>query len=114
MIGLDIEDVRRSVRSLMWRHVAIERDGEHLEEVSKLLKDWARYSLGRAFHSVEAWELQNMLTVASLVTASAIWRKESRGTHHRTDFPDAVDAFRGHDVWRRGEGEPTVRGWCAH
>jgi succinate dehydrogenase/fumarate reductase flavoprotein subunit len=33
-----------------------------------------------------------MLTVAALVAEAATLRKESRGTHYRTDFPSRDDA----------------------
>lgn len=36
---------------------------------------------------LEAIELDNMLDVSEIATASALYRKESRGTHYRTDFP---------------------------
>ena len=35
------------------------------------------------------WELQNLLTVARLMIDAALQREESRGTHFRSDFPDA-------------------------
>ena len=37
------------------------------------------------------WELQNMLTVASLMAQAAVWRKESRGAHFRDDYPQTDD-----------------------
>ena len=107
-IGLDIADIQRSVRSLMWRHVGITRDGNHLKEVHDLLKDWSRYTLGRAFDTPAAWQLQNILTYASLVTASALWRQESRGTHSRRDFPQVEDDYCVHDIWQRGQEEPSA------
>jgi succinate dehydrogenase/fumarate reductase flavoprotein subunit len=45
---------------------------------------------GRAYNL--AWQdwlnLQNQATVAWLITKSALERAESRGSHHRRDFPE--------------------------
>ena len=40
----------------------------------------------------EALDVRNQITVAKLVVASALTRKESRGSHFRTDYPDRDDA----------------------
>jgi succinate dehydrogenase/fumarate reductase flavoprotein subunit len=43
------------------------------------------------------WETQNMLTVARCMAQAALARKESRGTHYRSDFPTTDDErFLGH------------------
>ena len=47
--------------------------------------------LKQAFAGPRGWELQNMLIVSGLLATSALWREESRGVHHRTDFPDRDD-----------------------
>ena len=48
------------------------------------------------------WEIQNMLTVCALVATAAYTRTESRGVHHRTDYPDRDDPhWRLHLLWRR-------------
>ena len=39
--------------------------------------------------------LEKMLTVAEMVASSAQARKESRGAHYRTDYPEERDP-----VWR--------------
>ena len=44
----------------------------------------------------EGWELQNLLTAARLLIASALAREETRGVHSRRDFPETDD-----DHWRR-------------
>ena len=48
------------------------------------------------------WEVQNMLTVGSLITTAAYTRTESRGVHHRMDYPQRDDEhWRLHLLWRR-------------
>ena len=37
---------------------------------------------------LDALEIENMLTVASIVTQSALLRRESRGSHYREDYPE--------------------------
>jgi succinate dehydrogenase/fumarate reductase flavoprotein subunit len=39
-------------------------------------------------------ELRSMLKVAKAIALSSLVREESRGTHVRTDFPDAQEALR--------------------
>ncbi|MCL4741400.1 MAG: L-aspartate oxidase [Phycisphaerales bacterium] len=103
---LDLEDVRSSLRSAMWRNVGIERSGERLRDAVEMFDFWARYTLDKVFDDPEGWETQNMLLVGALVARSAEWREESRGCHTRTDRREAVEEYAVHDCWRRGEGEP--------
>ncbi len=105
---LDLADVRSSLRSVMWRHVGIERDGARLREVSEMFAFWARYTLDKIFDDRSGWEVQNMLLVGALMTRAALWRCESRGTHFRVDFPEQSDAFHVHDNWQRGLSEPET------
>jgi len=110
---LDLADVRSSLRSVMWRHVGIEREGERLKEVGEMFDFWARYTLDKIFDEQPGWEVQNMLTAGALVTRAAHWRAESRGTHYRADAPEPSDEFLTHDTWRRGgaaEESPAVGG----
>ena len=106
---LDLADVRSSLRSVMWRHVGIERSGDHLEEVGEMFEFWGRYTMDKIFDDRAGWEVQNLLTVGALITRAAAWRRESRGTHTRLDFPDTQDGFAVHEVWRRGVGTPQTR-----
>jgi L-aspartate oxidase len=86
--GLDLEDVRNSLTSLMARNVGIERDAEGLRSAAEQVSFWDRYVSDREFADPRGWELQNMLLVSKLVIASATARKESRGVHFRSDFPE--------------------------
>ena len=103
---LDLADVRSSLRSVMWRHVGIEREGDHLKDVLDMFAFWGRYTLDKIFDDRLGWEVQNLLTIGMLITRAAHWREESRGTHYRVDHPEPVDALRVHDRWRIGEEGP--------
>ncbi|REJ67890.1 MAG: L-aspartate oxidase [Planctomycetota bacterium] len=101
---LNLDDIRNSLKSLMWRNVGVERVRERLEEAADNLDLWCRYVLPRQFDDIPGWELQNMLLVARLMVAGALAREETRGVHQRTDFPDTDDgAWRRHLAFRRGE-----------
>ena len=106
---LDIEDVRSSLRSAMWRNVGIERAGPMLADAVDMLEFWARYTFDKIFDEPEGWEVQNMLTVGHLIARSALWRAESRGCHTRTDAAETLERFAVHDQWRRGEQEPIAK-----
>lgn len=104
---LDVADVRASLRSVMWRHVGIERVGDRLAEKSELFDFWARYTLDKIFDDRRGWEAQNMLLTAALITRAALWRAESRGTHYRRDHPQPDPHFYCHEVWQHGRDQPT-------
>jgi L-aspartate oxidase len=106
---LDLNDVRSSLRSAMWRHVGIERTGTRLEDVADMFEFWCRYTMQNIFDDPIGWETQNMLTVGSLITKAARWRRESRGVHYRLDHPSPDDAFLMRASWNcRGE-EPILQ-----
>ena len=106
-VEIDIEDVLASVRAEAWRYLGIERDGEGLRHAVDRLRYWASYVLPQAFAGPRGWELQNMLTVASLMAQGALWREESRGAHSRSDFPGVDDArFKRHSRFVRPQEEP--------
>ena len=112
---LDITDVKSSLRSVMWRNVAIERIGERLEDTREIIAFWSRYVMDKVFDPVAlgpsvtaGWELQNMLAVCALIASAAYTRTESRGAHHRIDYPARDDAhWRMHLLWRHPMETPT-------
>ena len=106
--GLDLADIRNSLRSLMWRHVGVERSGDSLAEALATGEGWCRYVLSQQFADPQGWQLQNMLEVARLMIRGAIRRDETRGVHFRADHPDTREAWRAHIAWHRGAAEPRL------
>lgn len=101
---LDLEDIRNSLKSLMWRFCGVQRSGDGLAEALRTVEHWGQYVLTRQFADPRGWELQNMLTVAAIMIQAALLRQESRGVHLRTDFP-ALDERRwnAHLAFQRDE-----------
>lgn len=89
---LDLNDVRSSLKSLMWRCVGVRRDAGMLREAAESVEAWTKYVAPLQFDSPDGWELQNQLTVAWAMIESARRREESRGVHFRIDFPDSDDS----------------------
>ncbi len=89
---LNETDLLYSMKSLLGRLVGVERTEEGLVETREMLRFWSRYALTRSFAGPRGWELANMLTVANLLTESALARRESRGVHFREDHPARDDA----------------------
>jgi L-aspartate oxidase len=101
---LDLRDLANSLKSLLWRRVGIQRNEELLAEAEKNIDFWCRYVIAREFHFRGGWELQNMLTVAKLITVAARRRQESRGVHFRSDFPALDDEhWNTHITFQRAE-----------
>ena len=88
---LDADDVRNSLRALMWRNVGITRRAQPLSEAQEIIGFWQRYVMDKVFDSAFGWECQNMLTVSLLMAQAAEKRAESRGVHYREDFPETDD-----------------------
>lgn len=89
---LDLQDIRNSLKSLMWRAAGVRREGRQLREAGQTVNAWQHYVLNRQLPDPVGWELQNMLTVSRLVIEAALQREESRGVHLRSDFPEQDDA----------------------
>jgi L-aspartate oxidase len=88
---LDLQDMRNSLKSQMWRAAGVRRTGAQLDEALQTIDGWCCYALPRQFTEPQGWEFQNMLTVSRLMLQAALSREESRGVHLRSDFPEQDD-----------------------
>ena len=110
---LDLEDIRNSLKALMWRQCGVRRSQQGLGEALEAVDQWRRYVLARQFDSLEGWELQNMLTLARVMIQAAQLREESRGVHLRTDFPRLDDAHWNKHLWFERSEAPLAEKWGA-
>ena len=72
----------------MWDAAGLSRNASDLSEAAAELATWRAPDVTDA----KAAEDANLLLVARAVVASALARRESRGGHFRSDFPDADPA----------------------
>ena len=79
---------RVALQTLMWNAVGIERDAAGLEAAAAQLDCWQA-----AGNTVHALETANLITLARVMVAAALARRESRGAHFREDFPEPSTAF---------------------
>ncbi|MBA3847948.1 MAG: hypothetical protein H0X45_15070 [Planctomycetes bacterium] len=91
---LDVADLSRSLRALMWRQVGIERTGTELATARRSIAFWQAHQARGAFRDTAGWQLQNLLTVGALVATAAEARAASVGTHFRNDSSGSIDRRR--------------------
>ncbi len=85
---LDIPAMKKKLQNIMWNNVGIFRDEHSLLTAGSELKQ-LKAEFPRTFKctSREEYEFRNMLITSELIINSALMRKESRGAHYRTDYP---------------------------
>ncbi len=89
--GLVDPRVRARIQAHMSRGAGVLRSEESLAEVARALRD-ARWTPVAVEPRTESWEAANLLTVATVLTAAARARRETRGSHWREDFPEREDS----------------------
>ena len=111
------QEFKNKIKSLMWEKVAIVRDEETLNEALKELlemqKELETLDVGsqKQYNSdlVTALEVINMVEICILVVKSAIIRRESRGAHFRSDFPESKDEWKKSIVLNKNKIEFEAR-----
>lgn len=105
--------LRSELQALMWDKVGISRNGPELREALSRI-DEIIAMLDCRLETREEFELANLAAAARLVTLGALQREESRGAHHRLDFPERDDhRWQKHTIFRsRGPGSERGAGHC--
>jgi len=89
------DEIRTTLRKLMWERVGIIRCAASLKEAKTKLSEWS-FMLDKMFFTRRELELKNMLTVAMIITEAALLRKGSIGAHYRSDFKEKGENWQRH------------------
>ena len=107
--GLDVQDIVRTVKSLVWRHAGVRRSGAVLRDARDELAGWAPHVLGSTLSGGAGMEAQNLCLLADLVIEAALLREETRGVHWREDHPTRDDErFRAHVMQQRDQATRLI------
>ena len=116
--GESIAGLRVELTGAMEVGAGIYRDEQSLRascgKIHELKERFARIELADrslTFNTelTSALELEYMLDVAEALAHSALARRESRGSHQRTDYPDRDDdRFLRHSLAYRSDGDPRI------
>jgi L-aspartate oxidase len=86
----------KEIQSVMWDYVGIVRSnvrlGRAMRRIQLLEKEIDNF-YKRTKVTAKLLELRNLVTTAKLIVSSAMQRKESRGLHYTTDYPEQNDRY---------------------
>jgi fumarate reductase (CoM/CoB) subunit A len=93
-----LEDVQRRLQATMYDNLVIERTAAKLAQARREvleLKNLVQNDLNikDASQVRDLINVKHLLSVAEMIIGAASLRKESRGSHYRTDYPDCDEAF---------------------
>lgn len=97
-----IYEIKNELGSLLFEKVGLYREKislqKALDKIKILKKRFVNTSINdksKTYNKnlIDYMEIKNLLTIAELVTVSAINREESRGSHYRKDFPNEDKEF---------------------
>lgn len=95
--GVRPGDLLNRIKDTMWNNVGIIRDAEKLltaQQEINAMQDEAQFLVAQDTAQQQAClEIQEMLKTAEAIILAALERKESRGAHYRSDYPQLDPAW---------------------
>ncbi len=93
--------IQRALRDTMWEHASVIRSAEGLNEGARKLDEIEargreveiRPDIAGFDDLAHAYDLRSMLLASRATIAGALERRETRGAHNRSDFPDEEPEF---------------------
>ena len=93
--GLTVSEYRDAVKKILWEKVGVIRDGKDLSRAVDELQKLKETPQKMVCHDkpynrelINAIENNNMVNIALTIALSALERKETRGAHIRSDYPE--------------------------
>jgi L-aspartate oxidase len=87
--NIGIRGLKQKMQKIMWNYAGIIRNAKGLEkaknEIDKIIRKIGKIKQNGINKKI--CELENMALVSKIIIASALRRKESRGTHFISDYP---------------------------
>jgi L-aspartate oxidase len=94
-VGKNDFELQQQIQQMMWQNVGIVRRQAPLLETLMQLNDLSRQP--------QSLTMENFLAVAQMITQAALFRRESRGSHYREDYPQRDDEdWCSHTIDQRG------------
>lgn len=111
--NLSLAELRRDLRKTTWNHLSIIRTRESAQKAVQEIDRIAFYiddvGLETIYDLVSFYELKSMLTTARLIVQGSLARKESRGSHFRSDYPETDDEnFKGNFFYKKEKGQSKL------
>jgi succinate dehydrogenase / fumarate reductase flavoprotein subunit len=104
--------IRDEAAEIMNSHLGIVRDGESLQkgidELDYYIEVSSRIRYDSSVLAYFNYSLPAILNLAKATMLSALERRESRGAHIRSDYPDTSDEFAAASVIRYDDGKFTI------
>lgn len=104
----NLTQIKQKIQNTMWNYVGVIRDEKSLLIALEILADIEKeIDTNALYTTIEEYEVINLLLTAQTVTHMALERKESRGAHFRTDYPNkSADAL--NQIYRKGQIDDKI------
>ncbi|MGI5921430.1 MAG: L-aspartate oxidase [Syntrophomonadaceae bacterium] len=83
-------EAKQKLKTIMWDNVGIIRNDAGLRKASASIQELYN-GIAPGDDPLAYYEAINMLTIANIIVQAALWRKESRGGHYRSDYAERDD-----------------------
>ncbi len=110
----DIHGLRKRLMDVMWNEVGVMRTADGLKrglagvrDLKAELQETGLADDDKVFNLTwHDWlNLQSLLDISETIAEAALWRENSRGAHHREDFPDEGDLETSYFTIARQKGD---------
>ena len=108
-----LSELKQRLRETTWKHLSIIRNRQYSEqaqnEIDRIEASLEYAEIRSIYDLVAFYEIKSMVSTTRLIACGGIARKESRGAHFRSDFPQTDDnGFKGSFYFKKDHGNLIV------